>query len=117
MRGSGGLMAWRVMEAHQLFRLQRNHSVRPAVVITELDLVDARSPVLNDRANLSADQPFARQILKQRYYRMHFNFCHRSLLPFIVPNNSSAAASLLRFARSTCFGLSQFCLVGSDRSR
>jgi hypothetical protein len=47
----GGL----VMETHQLLRFQRDHRIRFAVVIAELDFVDTRSPVLDNRANLAAD--------------------------------------------------------------
>jgi hypothetical protein len=70
------MMRGRVVEAHQLFRLQRNHRVRLAIVIAKLDLVPAGSPALNDGANLAADQSLSRQVFQQRYHRMKFNLCH-----------------------------------------
>lgn len=66
-------MVWSVMQAHQLLGFQRKQGVRPAVVIAELNLVNAWSPVLNNSANLAADQSFPRQVLKQRYFGMHFH--------------------------------------------
>jgi hypothetical protein len=53
-----------VVEANQLLCLQRNHGVRPTVVIRELDLVFAVSPTLNDGAYLAPDQSFSGQVLK-----------------------------------------------------
>jgi hypothetical protein len=73
---SGGLVRRLVVQSHQLLRLQRNRCVRPAVVVAELDLVNAGSPILYDGANLAADQSFSWQILKQRYYGKHFDVCH-----------------------------------------
>ncbi len=52
-----------VVQPHHLFCLQSNHGVRFAVVIAELNLVDARSPGLYHGANLAADQTMFGQVL------------------------------------------------------
>ena len=68
------------MKSHQLFRLQCDHGISSPVVIAELNLVYAGSPALDDSANLTADQSFSRQVLKQSDYGMHLEICHHGAL-------------------------------------
>jgi hypothetical protein len=66
-----------MVQRHQLSSLQGNHGIRLAVIVAELNFINTRRPILNHSANLAANQPFFRQILKHGHYRMHLNICHR----------------------------------------
>jgi hypothetical protein len=71
-----------VMQPHQLFVLKRRHRVRPAAVIAELNLEDARSNSLNHRANLATDQAVLRQVLQQCNNGKHLNVGHGELFSY-----------------------------------
>ncbi len=73
-----------VVEAHRLFRLQCNLRVHFAIIVAELDLVNGRSPVLNNRANLAADEFFLSQVLDQSHHRKYFKVCHHKPSSFLT---------------------------------
>jgi hypothetical protein len=70
------LVDWFMMQSHQLLSLQRNHGIRSAIAIAELNLVNARYPVLDHSSDLTAHQSLLRQVLDQRNYGVHLNSGH-----------------------------------------
>jgi hypothetical protein len=63
--GSGGLVAWLVMKAHQLIGTKCERSVRLTGVIAELNFVQAGRKTLDDGADLAAPKSLLRDILEQ----------------------------------------------------
>ena len=77
-----------MMQPHQLLSLQRNHGIRSAIGIAELNLVNTRCPVLDHSSDLAAHQSLFGQVVDQRNYGVHLNFSHNETSLLTVHNNS-----------------------------